>query len=125
MKVAQVSKKYGISQDTLRYYEKIGLLSNIPRTKSGIREYDESSCKQIEFIKCMRAAGMQIAPLSEYMKLLSKGKDTVTQRKKLLEEQREILQKKKEEIENTLNRLDYKISLYEDIEKGKRKDFSE
>lgn len=125
MTIAEVSKKYNLTQDTIRYYERIGLLPEIPRTKSGIRDFDEKSCKWIEFIKCMRAAGMPIEALIEYMTLFKQGKKTVGERKQLLIEQREVLLKKQEEIKNTIERLDYKIKLYNEIEAGKRKDFME
>ena len=125
MTIAEVSKKYDLTQDTLRYYERIGLLPEIPRTKSGIRNFDEESCKWVEFIKCMRNAGMTIESLIEYMTLFKQGKETVTARKQLLIEQREELLKKQQEIKDTIKRLDYKIELYKEIEQGKRKDFME
>lgn len=125
MTIAEVSKKYNITSDTLRYYERIGLLTNVPRSSSGIRDYDENSCKRIEFIKCMRNAGVEIEILIEYMNLFEQGKSTVEARKKLLEEQREKLQEKQKNITETLARLDYKIQLYDEITAGKRKDFTE
>ena len=125
MTIAEVSKKYNLTQDTIRYYERIGLLPEIPRTKSGIRDFDEKSCKWIEFIKCMRAAGMPIEALIEYMNLFKQGKKTIVARKQLLIEQRDVLLKKQEEIKNTIERLDYKIELYNEIEAGKTKDFME
>lgn len=125
MTIAEVSKKYNLTQDTLRYYEKIGLLPGVPRTKSGIRNFDEKSCKWIEFIKCMRSAGMPVEVLITYMDLFKQGKNTVSKRKELLLEQREVLMKKQEEIRKTLEKLDYKIGLYNEIEAGKRKDFME
>jgi hypothetical protein len=125
MTIAEVSKKYDLTPDTLRYYERIGLLVNIPRNSNGIRNYDENSCKRIEFIKCMRNAGVEIEILIEYMNLFEKGKTTVKARKKLLEEQREKLEKKQKNITETLERLEYKIKLYNEIEEGKRKDFTE
>ncbi len=125
MTIAEVSKKYDITQDTLRYYERIGLLPEVPRTKSGIRNFDEQSCKWVEFIKCMRSAGMTIEILLDYMALFKQGKETVSERKNLLIGQRQVLEKKKQEIENTIKRLDYKIELYKEIEQGKRKDFME
>ena len=125
MTIKEVSKKYDISEDTLRYYERIGLLPEVPRKKSGIRDFDENSCKWIEFIKCMRSAGMRIEALIEYMNLFEQGKSTVKARKSLLEEQREKLVEKQKHITETLERLDYKINLYNEIEQGKRKDFSE
>lgn len=125
MTIKEVSKKYDISEDTLRYYERIGLLPEVPRKKSGIRDFDENSCKWIEFIKCMRSAGMRIEALIEYMNLFKEGTKTVTARKNLLLEQREILEEKRKDITKTIERLDYKISLYNEIEEGKRKDFME
>ena len=125
MTIAEVSQKYDLTPDTLRYYERIGLLANIPRNKNGIRNYDEKSCKRIEFVKCMRNAGVEIEILIKYISLLEQGKDTVEARRKLLEEQREKLVEKQKHITETLERLDYKIKLYGEIEEGKRMDFSE
>ena len=125
MKVSEVSKKYDISADTLRYYEKIGLIKNVPRNKSGIRDYDENALKRIEFIKCMRSAGVEIEILIKYMNLLEQGKKTVLERKNLLSEQKNKLLEKQKSISSTLDRLDYKISLYDEIIEGKRKDFTE
>ena len=84
MKIAEVCKRYGVSTDTLRYYERIGLLRHVPRNKSGIRDYDEASCNAVEFVKCMRDAGMSIESLVEYMELLEQGDETTAARKELL-----------------------------------------
>ena len=94
MTIAEVSKKYDITPDTLRYYERVGLLNNVPRNPNGIRNYDEQSCKRIELVKCMRNAGVEIEILIEYMSLFEQGKSTVKARKSLLEEQREKLLEK-------------------------------
>jgi len=74
MTIAEVSKKYDITPDTLRYYERVGLLTNVSRNPNGIRNYDEQSCKRIEFVKCMRNAGVEIEILIEYMNLFEQGK---------------------------------------------------
>ena len=123
MTIAEVSKKYNLTQDTIRYYEKIGLIPKVPRNKSGIRNFDEESCRWIEFIKCMRNAGMQIGVLIEYVALFKQGNDTVKERRMLLIEQREKLIKKQKDIQSTIKRLDDKIKLYDEIAEGKRKDF--
>ena len=65
MTIAEVSKKYGLTQDTIRYYEKMGLIPPVPRNKSGIRNFDEQSCRWIEFIKCMRSSGLSIEVLKK------------------------------------------------------------
>ena len=125
MTIAEVSKKYDISADTLRYYERIGLIKNVPRNKNGIRNYDDESCKRIEFIKCMRSAGVEIEILIEYMNLFESGKETALARRNLLVEQREKLQEKLDNINSTIDRLDYKINIYDEILSGKRKNFTE
>lgn len=73
MTIKEVSEKYDITQDTIRYYEKIGLQPPVPRTKSEIRNFNEQSCKWLEFIKCMRSSGMPIELLIKYMNLFKKG----------------------------------------------------
>jgi len=113
MTIAEVSKRYDITPDTLRYYERIGLLPNVNRTKSGIRFYTEDDCRWIEFIKCMRSAGLTIEVLIEYVKLFQKGDKTIAARKELLVEQREQLRKRMKDMKETLSRLDYKIDQYE------------
>lgn len=125
MTIAEVSKKYDISADTLRYYERIGLIKNVPRNKNRIRNYDDESCKRIEFIKCMRSAGVEIEILIEYMNLFESGKETALARRNLLVEQREKLQEKLDNINSTIDRLDYKINIYDEILSGRRKDFTE
>ena len=81
MTITDVSKKYGLTPDTLRYYERIGLIPPVPRTKGGVRDYDENSCGWVELMKCMRSAGVQIEALIEYVALSRQGDETVAERK--------------------------------------------
>ena len=113
MTIAEVSRRFDLSADTLRYYERIGLIPPVPRTKSGIRDYDEESCNWIELMKCMRAAGVQIEALIEYVALFQRGDETVEARKALLIEQREQLTARIEEMQQSLDRLNHKIERYE------------
>lgn len=114
MTIAEVSKRVGLSSDTLRYYERVGLIPKIKRNKNGIREYTEEDCIKIEFIKCMRKAGLPINVLKEYMALLQQGDTTTEARKQILIEQRYQLAEKIEEMKETLAYLDRKIELYEE-----------
>ena len=125
MTISEVSKKYDLTPDTIRYYEKEGLIPKAPRTKSGIRDFDEETCNWIEFIKCMRNAGLGIEILKQYVELFKQGSKTVKERRLLLEEQRKKLLEKQKDIKATLERLNYKIKIYDEIEQGKRKDFME
>lgn len=113
MTIAEVSKKFDISADTLRYYERIGLIPPGPRTKGGLRDYDEESCGWIELMKCMRAAGVQIEALIEYVDLFQQGDDTLDARKALLIEQREQLLVRMADMQRSLDRLNMKIERYE------------
>ena len=115
MKIAEVSKRYGVSTDTLRYYERIGLLRHVPRNKSGIRDYDAASCNAVEFVKCMRDAGMSIESLVEYMELIEQGDETTAARKELLSQQSEAIRARIADLERALERLEYKIENYAEI----------
>lgn len=114
MTIAEVSRKFGLSADTLRYYERIGLIPPVNRNKSGIRDYGEEDCRWVEFIKCMRGAGIPIEVLIEYVSLFEKGKGTIPARKALLMEQRQLLADRISEMQAVLQRLDEKLDGYED-----------
>ena len=113
MTIAEVSQKFDISADTLRYYERIGLIPPVPRSKSGIRDYDEESCGWIQLMKCMRAAGVQIEALIEYVDLFQQGDATLDARKALLVEQRDQLVSRMAEMQASLDLLNQKIDRYE------------
>ncbi len=113
MTIAEVSKKYEITPDTLRYYERIGLIPPVPRTSSGIRNYDKESCGWIELMKCMRKAGVQVEALIEYVDLFRRGDSTIDARKALLVEQRSRLQERMADMQASLERLNDKIDRYE------------
>ena len=112
MTIAEVSKKVNLSADTLRYYERIGLIPEVNRTESGIRNYTEEDLGWIEFSKCMRNAGMSIEALIEYIKLYKKGDVTLEARKQLLISQKDVIKERLEEIQNTFDRINYKIKNY-------------
>lgn len=113
MTIAEVSRKYGLSADTLRYYERIGLIPPVPRDRRGVRDYDEASCGWVELMKCMRSAGVQIEALIEYVALFQQGDSTLKAREELLKEQREQLEGRIAEMRASLERLNEKISWYE------------
>ena len=112
MTITEVSKKYGLTADTLRYYERIGLIPPVPRGKSGARDYGQESCQCVELMKCMRAAGVQIETLIEYAALAQQGDGTLEARRNLLVRQREQLTARMADMQASLDRLDYKIELY-------------
>ena len=125
MKIAEVSERYAISSDTLRYYERIGLIPQVNRNGSGIRDYNENDIRRVEFIKCMRRAGLPIETLIEYIALVQQGDQTIEARKEILIEQRALLAARMQEMQVTLDLLDYKISVYENAIVKKEKDITQ
>ncbi len=113
MTIKEVSEKYGISSDTLRYYERVGVLPPITRTSGGIRDFGEEDLVWIELVLCMRSAGLPIEAIIEYVRLFQLGDSTFSARLKLLSEQRRKLIEQREKIDITIDRLNYKIAKYE------------
>jgi DNA-binding transcriptional MerR regulator len=99
--------------DTLRYYEKIGLLPPVNRTDSGIRDFNDLDIRRVNFIKCMRTAGLPVEVLIEYYALVQQGDETIEARKEILQEQRAQLLARVAEMQETLDLLNYKIQVYE------------
>ena len=113
MKIAEVSERYGLSSDTLRYYERIGLLPHVSRSDSGIRDYSDLDIRRVEFIKCMRSAGLPIEVLIDYMELVQQGDQTIEARKEILKEQRDLVVERIKDMQKTLDLLNHKIQVYE------------
>lgn len=112
MTIKEVSEKFGISQDTLRYYERVGVIPEVQRAAGGKRDYQEVDLNWIENAVCMRSAGMPIESIIEYVKLFRQGDETIPARLDLLEDELEQLIKQKELLEKTIKRLQYKVSRY-------------
>lgn len=121
MTISQVSKKYGLSADTLRYYEKEGLIPFVNRTESGLRDYTDNDCGWVEFIKCMREAGLSVETLKKYVALFQQGKRTLKARKNLLIAERDRLKARMQQLMDTIKRLNHKIDVYEDAIVSKEK----
>lgn len=122
MKIAEVSEQFEISSDTLRYYERIGLIQQVHRNESGIRDYNEIDLRRVEFIKCMRSAGLPIEVLIDYVGLVQQGDQTIEARKEILKEQRKLLAGRMKEMQKTLDILDHKIEVYENVVWKREKD---
>lgn len=120
MTIKEVSEKYDITADTLRYYERIGMIPSVHRKESGIRDYTEEDLSWVELAICMRSAGLPVEVMIEYLKLYQAGDSTIPARLQLLTEQKEALLEQRKSIDATLDRLNYKISRYEiAVETGK------
>lgn len=120
MTVKEVSEKYNITQDTLRYYERVGMIPEVTRTSGGIRSYQQKDLDWVELAICMRSAGLPVEVMIQYVQLCKEGESTIPARLELLQKQREVLHIQREQLDTTLDRLNYKIKKYEKaIDTGK------
>lgn len=115
MTISEAAERVGLSSDTLRYYEKIGLVPQVKRDRNGNRTYTESNCNWLFFIKCMRRAGLSIDALVEYISLLEEGDGSRERRKAILINQRKLLLEQIDDIRDTIGYLDFKIQGYEEF----------
>ena len=111
MRIKEVAQMFGMTEDTLRYYEKSGLVGPISKTPNGIRDYTEDDLARIEFVKCMRGASLPIAVLRHYMELYDRGDSTSEERKELLIKQRDILKCKIADMNIAYEKLNKKIEM--------------
>lgn len=113
MTIKEVSERYAVSADTLRYYERIGMIPPVHRTDGGIRDYTDADIGWVQLAICMRSAGLPVEVMIEYLKLYQAGDATIPARLQLLQDQKEILLEQRKSIDATLDRLNYKIARYE------------
>lgn len=117
MTIKEVCEKYNITQDTLRYYEKSGMIPPVARTEGGIRNYGEEDLRWIEMALCMRSAGLSVEAMALYLTLFRKGDKTIPERLDLLSEQLEILKEQRLKIDETISLLSYKVERYKKAKK--------
>ena len=113
MTIKEVCEKYNLSADTLRYYERVGVIPEVSRTPGGIRDYGEVDLGWVENAVCMRDAGVPVEMLIEYVKLYQEGNETLEARTDLLKEAREQILEAKRKYDAALDKLEYKIGRYE------------
>lgn len=117
MTIKEVCEKYDITADTLRYYERVGVIPEVSRTKGGIRDFSDEDIKWVENAICMRSAGVPVEMLIEYVKLFQEGDETIKARRDLLIEARAEVQKHLDKYQTTMDKLNYKISKYDEAVK--------
>lgn len=113
MTIKEASEKTGISIDNLRYYERIGLIPEVPRNASGIRNYDEITLSWIDFVMRFKKGGMALEAIREYVQLAIEGEGTKSARKDILLEAKEDLETKMADIQESLDVINYKLDTYD------------
>ena len=113
MTIKQVCQRYGLTQDTLRYYEKIGVIPQVHRSASGIRDYDEHDLGWVENAVCLRSAGVPVESIAEYVKLYQARDETFAARRDLLSRVLSELTEQRSQLDSAIQKLTYKVSRYE------------
>ncbi len=117
MTIKEVCEKYNLTADTLRYYERVGVIPAVSRTAGGIRDYTEVDLGWVENAVCMRDAGLPVEMLIEYVKLFQEGDSTIEARTNLLKEAKEQILETRKKYDIALEKLEYKIGRYEVAQK--------
>lgn len=100
--INQVSQITNLSKPTIRYYEDIGLLSDIKRDKNNIRLFSDNNVSRLTIIQCMRSTGIGIEMIRHYFELSTENVVELKKRYLMLLEHEEILLQKKDELEKQL-----------------------
>lgn len=119
--IQEAAEETGLSVHTLRYYERIGLLMPVGRAANGHRRYSQRDINLIQMLNRWRQTGMPLVDIQHYVKLLQEGDVTAGERRALLEAHRQTVVNQIEELQATLEVIDYKIQNYADIEKQQEK----
>ena len=115
MTIQRVAAETGLSADTLRWYEKIGLLSGIARSESGHRRFSEDDLGWIRFLQCLRSTGMPIEQIQRYAELVREGDHTAPERRQLLEAHRRTIRREIQQLRGMLDIVEKKIAYYESL----------
>lgn len=110
--VQEAAKRTGLSPHTLRYYEKQDLIDGVTRTPGGARRYDEDAIGRLVFLTKMRATGMRIRDLKEYVRLVRNGLDNYDRLAKILQGHRGRIVAQLQELETNLQLVDLKLEMY-------------
>lgn len=113
--IKQIAERTNLTEHTIRYYDREGLIPFLTRTKSGIRQFSDDDLEWLNLICCLKNSGMSIHKIKEFMQLCLAGKSTFEERKALLIEHKHYIQNQIKNLENNLSIINFKIDHYKDI----------
>ncbi|MCM1052885.1 MAG: MerR family transcriptional regulator [Ruminococcus sp.] len=120
----ETCNKTGLTYDTLKFYCNEGLIPNVKRDKNNYRIFDDNDIAWINSLSCLKNCGMSIIEMKEYLNLCLKGEKTIPERKEILDIKLKELQYKIEEIQESINYINWKQNFYDDVLSGKTKYYS-
>ncbi len=113
--IKQVSEQTGLSEHTIRYYDREGLLPLLKREDTGKRSFSENDIQWLGLICCLKSSGMSIEKIKEFMYLCLKGEETCEQRKEMLELHKAYILEQIQSLNRSLSTIEYKIDHYKEI----------
>lgn len=111
--IGQVAGELGITIDTIRYYDKAGLLPFVKRNSIGRREFSDNDVHLMRTIICLKNAGVSVADISKFIKLRLIGDRTLDDRYQLLKQHERNLRQQISDLQDTMSYLKYKEWYYE------------
>ena len=120
----QTCEKTNLTYDTLKFYCNEGLVPNVKRDKNNYRVFDDKDIAWINGLSCLKNCGMGIAEMKEYLNLCLKGESSIPERKKILDSKLRELEHKMQEIQESINYINWKHQFYDDALSGKTKYYS-
>ena len=117
--ISEASQRTGLSVDTLRYYERAGLIDPVRRSRNG-RRYDEVDLLWLAFLRRLRATGMPIAQMRRFARLRYAGDATAGERRELLEEHARLVRDRLAELSENLEIVERKIAHFRAVEEASR-----
>lgn len=112
MRIGEISKITGLSEHTLRFYEKAGLMSDVAKRRGGIRDYCDADLRRLGIIECLKKTGMSLAEIKQYLDWNAMGDKTIQQRYEMFLQRRVVVEQQLRDIQKTLAMIDFKIKYY-------------
>ena len=111
--IGEMAKLLDIAPSTLRYYDNEGLLPFMERSDGGIRIFKDSDYEMLKIIHCLKASGMKIKDIKEFIQLVSLGDKTIDARLELFRKRQAEVEKQMVQLQETLDTVKFKCWYYE------------
>lgn len=111
--IGEMAKKLGTSASTLRYYDKEGLLPFLEHPKGSIRVFTDKDYEWLHIVECLKKTGMQLKDIRAFIHMAMQGDETINERLQLFIKQREIVQKQIDQLQQTMDVINFKCWYYE------------
>ncbi len=112
--IGKVAEMMGLTTHTLRFYDKEGLLPNVSKAKSGVRQFTDADINWLMMLECLKSTGLQLKDIKHYINLLKKGNSSLVERAEMFKEQKIKCQQEIKALKQTMKKLDFKIRYYEE-----------